>query len=68
MSITSCSLLDQYNLSSITVLKFSEQADFKTDLTFWIWIRFEVVIAKKQNKEIVCYTLYVDIVDIYSKF
>ena len=32
-----------------SVLKSSEQADFKTDLPFWIWWRFEVVIAKKRK-------------------
>ena len=32
-----------------SVLKSSEQADFKTDLPFWIWWRFEVVIARKQT-------------------
>ena len=30
-------------------MKFSEQEEFKSDLTFWIWLRFEVVIAKKQK-------------------
>ena len=29
-----------------TVLKSSEPADFRTDLTFWIWWKFEVVMAK----------------------
>ena len=29
-------------------MKSSEGADFKTDLTFWIWWRFEVVIAKNK--------------------
>ena len=31
-------------------MKSSEQEDFKTDLTFWIWWRFEVVIAKKLKR------------------
>ena len=39
-------------------MKSSEPADFKTDLTFWIWWRFEVVIAQKQNKKILRFTLY----------
>ena len=33
-----------------SVLKSLEPADFKTDLTFWIWWRFEVVIANKTKK------------------
>ena len=32
-----------------TVLKSWQRALFKTDLTFWIWWRFEVAIGKKQN-------------------
>ena len=34
-----------------SVLKSLEPADFKTDLTFWIWWRFEVVIANKTKKK-----------------
>ena len=33
-----------------TVLKSSEQEEFKSDLTFCIWLKFEVVISKKQKK------------------
>ena len=31
-------------------LKSLEPADFKTDLTFWIWWQFEVVIVNKTKK------------------
>ena len=47
-------LLLGQNWKSRTVLKSSEQADFKTDLPFWIWWRFEGVIAKKQTVYFFC--------------
>ena len=43
-------LLLGQNWKSRTVLKSSGQADFKTDLPFWNWWRFDVVIAIKKTK------------------
>ena len=42
------------NKKSRTVLKSSGQADFKTDLTFWISWRFDEDIDKKQTWEFFC--------------
>ena len=46
-------LLDQ-NWKSRTVLKSSGQADFKTDLPFWIWWRFDGDIDTKQTGVFFC--------------
>ena len=35
-------------------MKFSEPVVFKTDLTFWIWWKFEVVMAKLQTGNFFC--------------
>ena len=42
-------LLLGQNWKSRTVLKSSEREDFKTDLPFYIWWRFDGDIAKKQT-------------------
>ena len=42
-------LLLGQNSKSRTVLKSSGRADFKTDLPFWIWWRFDGDIDKKQT-------------------
>ena len=47
-------LLFGQNWKSRTVLKSSGRADFKTDLPFWIWWRFDGDIDKKQTGEFFC--------------